>query len=464
MDINQGKKLNKAHHGISLRPVQFIFLGFLAFILVGSFLLVIPWANSDGEWGNYMTSLFTSTSAVCVTGLTTTDIATSFTVFGQIVILFLIQFGGLGFMTIATLLFMVIGKKITLKDRMALAEAYNQEELQGMVRLTRLIILCTFIIEISGALFLSFSFIPKFGWGRGIYYSIFHAISAFCNAGIDLMGVLSPGVGFAPFLTDVICNLGIIFLIILGGLGFTVMRDIIAQKGKFSKFRFHTKAVLIVTGALLLIGVIGFLGLEWNNPKTLGNLNFFEKLMASFFQAVTPRTAGFSTVGQGDLTRGGRVLTSILMFIGASPASTGGGIKTTTMFVLILTFICGIKGNEQVTCFGRSVHRRNIIRSVALVLFAFMIVFLATFIISIIEVDCLKKDIDLEMISFECISAFATVGLSMGITAQLSAASHAILIIAMLLGRLGTLSLGLFAFTKRETLNLKYPDAKILIG
>lgn len=465
MKEDKVKKLQKIHRGFSLKPVQFISLGFVAIILLGSFLLSLPWANENGEWCGYTTALFTSTSAVCVTGLAVVDTAVNFSLFGEIVIMLLIQFGGLGFMTIASMLFVIIGKKITLKDRIAIAEAYNQDDLQGMVRLIRMICITTFAIELMGAVLLAFSFIPEFGWGRGAYYSIFHSISAFCNAGFDLMGIIHPGVGLTAFQTDIMCNIGVMLLVVIGGLGFTVIRDIGMKKGNVFRMGTHTKVVLIATGSLFVFGTVMFACLEWNNPATFGGMNPFQKIMAAMFQTITPRTAGFATVDQDALTRGGKMITMLYMFIGASPASTGGGIKSTTFLILIMLFVSGIKGSEQVTCLGRTIARRGIIRTVSLVFFAFSIILLSTLMIAIAEIDALDKSgITLEKVFFECISAFGTVGLSLGITAQLSVFSKIVLIFVMLFGRLGTLSLGLLVFAKKDNINIKYPEAKILIG
>lgn len=465
MDINEEKTIEKKpKKKLSLRPVHYIAISFIALILLGSFLLSLPCAHKDGEWFSYVDSLFTSTSAVCVTGLAVVDTGANFTLFGQIVILVLIQVGGLGTMTFTSLLFMVVGKKITLKERLTMQEAYSQDALHGVMKNTKLIIYTTFLIEGIGAILLSISFIPKVGFWQGVYFGIFHSISAFCNAGFDVLGSAGYSSSLTAFQSDVIVNLSIMFLIVLGGLGFMVIKD--AVTGKPSKWTLHTKIVIYTTLILIVLLAIVFMILEWNNPNTLGNLSFGEKLMAGFFQSVTTRTAGYMSVDQGGLTTGSTMLTIALMFIGASPASTGGGIKITTFVVLILALFSGASGRKEVIVNKKHIAEKTIIKAISILMLALVLIFIVAFSISIVEIDCLGKDMNFMQVLFETVSAFGTVGLSMGITAELSIFSKLVLSFLMLLGRLGTVTLGLLYIVphKEDGLNIKYGEATINLG
>ncbi|MGO1713423.1 MAG: TrkH family potassium uptake protein, partial [Senegalia sp. (in: firmicutes)] len=311
-------------------PAQVLVLGFATLIFIGATLLNLPMASADGRSIGFIDAFFTSASAVCVTGLVVVNTAVHWSLFGKILILFLIQIGGLGFMTMATLVPLVIGKKITLKDRLIMQEELNQFSLSGVVKLTRYIIISTLVIEGIGTILLSFKFIPEYGIGKGLWYSVFHAISAYCNAGFDIIGN-----SLESFVTSPIINGTISLLVILGGIGYSVYLDI-SNTRKFRKLTLHTKVVLVMTFALLLVGFLIFLVVEYNNPQTIGNLSFGSKVMTSFFQSVLPRTAGFNSVSMAGVTNATAFMIIILMFIGGSPGSTAGGIKTTTIGVVIL--------------------------------------------------------------------------------------------------------------------------------
>ncbi len=451
---------------IKLDPTQVLVLGFLALILIGSLLLELPVASSDGQAAPYLDSLFTATSAVCVTGLVVRDTATEWSTFGHIVIISLIQIGGLGFMTMATVILMVMGRKIRLRDRLIIQEALNEFSLKGLVALIKKIVILTMTIEFFGAAILSTKFIPEFGFSKGLAYSFFHSISAFCNAGFDLMGSsFGPFSSFTAYTSDIVVNLTLIGLIVIGGLGFTVLLDISREK-RFHKLSLHSKVVLFITGALLVIGFLFFLLVEYNNPETLGPLDFGSKLLASTFQSVTTRTAGFNTISQDSLTTPSKLMTIILMFIGASPAGTGGGIKTTTFAVIVLMIVTVIRGKNEITLYGRKVNRATAYKALAISMIAFAIVIIFTMVLSIAEQgnECGLAAFD--NILFEATSAFATVGLSSGITPYTSPVSRVFMIITMFIGRVGPLTMTL-AFTNRaRNTNVKYsfPEGKIMVG
>jgi len=451
---------------IKLDPTQVLVLGFMSLILVGSILLTLPIASADGNAAPYLDSVFTATSAVCVTGLVVRDTATEWSTFGHIVIITLIQIGGLGFMTMATVILMIMGRRIRLRDRLIIQEALNEFSLKGLVALIKKIVILTFTIEIFGAALLSTRFIPQFGFGKGLAYSFFHSISAFCNAGFDLMGSVSgPFSSFTSYTSDAIVNFTLIALIIIGGLGFTVLLDIAREK-RFVKLSLHSKVVLFMTGMLLALGFVFFLVVEYNNTETLGELGLGSKVLASFFQSVTTRTAGFNTISQSGLTAPGKLMTIILMFIGASPAGTGGGIKTTTAAVIVLMIITVIRGNKDITLYDRKVNRATAYKALAISMIAFLIVIVFTMILSIAEQGNMCGIATFDNILYEATSAFATVGLSAGITPYTSPVSRIFMIITMFIGRVGPLTLTL-AFTNRaRNTNIKYtfPEGKIMVG
>ena len=448
-----------------LTPVRVIVIGFALIIFVGAFLLSLPIAHNDMQWFPFMDALFTSTSAVCVTGLIVVDTATQFNLFGQMVILFLIQIGGLGVMTATTLLFLMMRKRITLKNRLMLQEALSEDRLQGIVKSIKLILILTFSIELVGALVLMCSFIPAFG-GIGVWISIFISISAFCNAGFDVLGkVCGDQFGsLTTFAENAFVCLPIMALIVIGGIGFMVLIDIGDRAfRKKRKLTPHTKMVLIITAVLIIFGWAAFMATEWNGvlkDKSVGG-----KILTALFQSVTPRTAGFETVYQAALTPVSYMLTLILMFIGASPSSTGGGVKTTTLAVLMLTGIRTLQGERDVNLGKTKINPNVIKRAITIIMLAILIIMINTILILIFEQNNHNQMANVENILFEVTSAFSTVGLTMGITPKLSVASKLLLCLTMFIGRVGTLTIG-FSIAMRKKINdkIEYTDAKILIG
>lgn len=421
-----------------LNPPQVLALGFLSLILIGSILLNLPIASSSGSSIGYVNSLFTSASAVCVTGLTVLNTARDFTPFGQVIIITLIQFGGLGIMTLATVGYIIMGKKISFKERLMIKEQLNTESIQGIVKLTKKVIGYTFFLEMMGSLLLALRFVPMFGFEKGLAFSIFHAISAYCNAGFDIFGD-----SLIIFQNDYYVLLILSLLIILGGLGFTVYTDLLV-KDKLRKLTLHSKVVLIMTGSLLLIGTLSFLLFESSNPGTLGSMNFPSRLANSFFQSVSPRTAGFYSVDMSKIRETTIFSTIMLMFIGGSPGSTAGGIKTTTFACLLLTTISVVKGEEDVNCLNRRLPFETIKRAVSIFLIGLAIVFSTAIILTI--TDSSLKFINL---LFESTSAFGTVGLTTGITDKLSTLGRLVITLTMYIGRVGPLTMA-YAFARRN--------------
>jgi len=440
--------------GKIMSPSRVLVLGFAVLILFGALLLTLPQATQDGLGLPFLNAVFTATSAVCVTGLVVVDTGTTFSFFGQWVILFLIQVGGLGFMTFATLFAMILGKKITLKERLLLQEALNQISVEGIVRLTKSVLKISFAIETIGALILTLRWYSDFGWSKALYYGIFHSISAFNNAGIDIMGNFSS---LTAFVGDPIINITIMLLIICGGLGFIVLAELLEHR---KKFRLHTKIVLQVSGVLILLGAVFIFILEFANPMTLGPLPLGTKVLASFFQSVSPRTAGFNTINLAGMYDTTLLSMIVLMFIGASPGGTGGGIKTTTFISIVLSVLSTYRSDPHVVLEGRTLPKDVIRKAWAVTTSAAFLVFLILSILSYTE------NSDLLTVLFEVTSAFGTVGLSLGITPTLSVIGKMAIILTMFIGRLGPLTLAFVLSQKRDkqAAHVKYPDERILIG
>jgi len=445
----------------SLRPERILALGFLCVILFGSILLTLPIASLNHQSVGFHSALFTATSAVCVTGLVVVDTGTTYTLFGKMIILCLIQVGGLGFMIFATLIMIALGRRISLRNRVLIRESMNVSGLSGLLRLIQWFTLIAGIFELTGAIVLSFRFIPMYGWTKGIENSVFHAVSAFCNAGFDLFGGFNS---LAAFNNDPLVVLTIASLIILGGLGFFVLLEIYQSRLRFHKFSLHTKLVLIITATLLFLGLVLTVSFEWDNQNTLGGMGFFQKLLNGFFQSVTLRTAGYSTFNQAAMTDSTKLIGIILMFIGASPASTGGGVKTTTIGVLILTMISVTQANESVVVFRKQIPTTVIRRALTIVMISMFIVIICACALSLAERGTGVKMIDL---LYEATSAFGTVGLSSANTQNLSQLSQSFLIPVMFFGRVGPLTLA-FALASKLEHNAKnrlhYPEDKPMIG
>lgn len=412
-----------------MTPSQVLVLGFALVILFGALLLSLPQSTQDGVGLPFLNAAFTATSAVCVTGLVVVDTATTFTHFGEWVILLLIQVGGLGFMTFATMFAMIVGKRITIKERLLLKEALNQVSVEGIVRLTKSVLQISFAIEAVGALILTLRWHSDFGWSKALYYGVFHSISAFNNAGFDLFGNFSS---LTAFVGDPIINITIMILIICGGLGFVVLADLLTP-GK--KFRLHTRIVLQVSGALILLGAVFILIMEFTNPETLGPLPIGTKVLASFFQSVSPRTAGFNTINIAAMYDTTLLTMIVLMFIGASSGSTGGGIKTTTFIAMVLSVLSTYRSDPHVSLEGRTIPKDVIQKAWAIATSAAFLIFFMLSILSHTE------KVDLMTVLFEVTSAFGTVGLSLGLTPDLTYVGKIAIIFTMFAGRVGPLTL-----------------------
>ena len=450
------KKIFEIFYKIKKNPYLIFLYGFAAIILAGTILLTLPMASNDNKSVGFINALFTATSAVCVTGLTVVNTASHWTVFGKVVIILLIQIGGLGVMTMTALIAFFIGKKISLNTRLLIMEERNVDELQGVVRLTKNILLYTFGVELAGAILFSFVFIKDFGLGKGIAYSIFHAISSFCNAGFDLIGNSMVNYVDNPIITLAICG-----LIVIGGIGYYVFWDMYASRN-FRTLTLHSKLVLIITGILLLGGSVLMFLLEHDNPGTMGNLSMSGKINASIFQAVNPRTAGYNSVPLENLRMSTVAISVVLMFIGGSPASTAGGIKTTTFGVLLISFYNLVKGKEDVEIFGRRIMPETTIRASAILVVSLILITVCSIILSVTEE---KTGYDFLEIVYETVSAFSTVGLTRGITPSLSNAGKFILSMMMYIGRVGPMTVA-YAFLKKHKNigNYTYPEGKIIIG
>lgn len=453
---------NKIKRHFRMPPMLFVLLGFLAVMLVGAFLLALPISNTDGKWMSFIHAVFWATNGVCGTGLVIKSTALSLTGFGQAILFLLVQFGGLGFMTFATFVFILIRKRITLKDRIAISEALGQEHIKGVVRLVRNIAFMTGIIELAGALLLLPFFVVKNG-AYGVWQALFNSVSAFCNAGFDVMGTESNPFGS---LCDYNGNAGILLIIsalsILGAFGFPVINDVLKKRFRWRRYRFHTKLVLISTLIIMTFGTLFFLVSEFNSAAFDG-MSGGEKLLNSLFQSVmASSTAGFSSIDQNALSSSGKVFTCILMFIGASPCSTGGGIKTTTFAVLLLMGISGLSGKSELVMFKRSINLKTGLRAVAVAFIATVCIFVGAMIITATDTAPLGNNF------FESVTAFTTTGLSMGTTTVASAYTYSssaltVLAVIMTIGRLGPLSIGMI-FVKPDNSSIKYPSTNIMIG
>lgn len=439
-----------------LSDTRILVLGYFGVIIFGALLLMLPIATRSGESTSLLDAVFTATSATCVTGLVVYDTFTHWTLFGQLVILSLIQVGGLGFMTLFAYMNFSIGQKMGYHNTKLVMESAGTMSLSGIYPLVKKIVNGTIIFELAGALLLSVRFIPKFGLPFGIYASIFHSVSAFCNAGFDVMGGIEPGSSMASFGDDPLVMLTLMMLIVIGGIGFFVWSDIFANKFRFKKYQLHTKVVLVTTGALLLGGFLLFFIFEYNSA--FKNMNLGEKVLASMFQSVTTRTAGFAAVDQDTLSESGSILTVMLMFIGGSPGSTAGGIKTTTVAVMVLSAIAYAQEDHDVTAFKRKIEDKMVRRTSAIICIYFAFVTTATLVM------CTFEPYSLREILFETVSAVGTVGLSTGITSSLTIFSKMIIVVLMFAGRVGALSFVLALSGKQPLARLERPTGKIMIG
>lgn len=445
----------------SLSTTHLIMLSFLGVIAVGALLLRLPISTKSGESVAFVDALFTATTATCVTGLVTLSTHATWSVFGQIVILLLIQIGGLGLITVMGAISLLLRRKMGLGDRLLLRDAFNLNTLSGLGSFVKRVVLGTLIVEGAGALLYMTVFIPEFG-AKGIWISVFTAISAFCNAGIDLLGDVS----LSAYATNPLVNAVTMTLIVTGGLGFVVWWDVIhvftyigKRKRPLSYLTLQSKIVLVSTAALLLAGGAAFLAFEWNNPATLGAYSVFDKLQMALFQSVTTRTAGFFTVPQEAMTTPSALLSLVLMFIGGSPVGTAGGIKTVTFAILIAKAASAIHGRDRVSLFGRTIKDEAIGKAVAVCMTSFSIMALATLGLSLVS------DAALIDILYEAVSATATVGLTRALTPTLSAVGKLIVIATMYLGRVGPISLAVAFTVGSNTQNLiENPTEDISVG
>ncbi|MCD8308103.1 MAG: Trk family potassium uptake protein [Clostridia bacterium] len=440
-----------------LSPWQMLAIGYLIVILIGSVLLILPPATAEGESTSYLNSLFTSVSATCVTGLVKYDTGVHWTLYGQIVILILVQIGGLGFMSFVSVLFQMFGKGMGMYSRNAFLTSMGGSSLASIRTLLKRVFIGTFSCEIVGAALLTIRFIPLYGVGNGIYFSVFHSVTAFCNAGFDVMGIVG-GSSLAEFCTDPLVVLVISALIILGGLGFCVWGDVIDCRFHYRKFKLNTRVVLWTTFSLIVIPTILFMVFEWNNPSYIG-YNFGNKLLASFFNAVTPRTAGFYTTDPATLSASGYLLTLILMFIGGASGSTAGGIKVGTIAVVIMGMISVFRSDKAINIGRKRLDNSLLQQALAVMSACLILVLVATMIICAVQ-----PELGFSAVLFECISGMGTVGLSTGITAELGTVSSIIIMILMYFGRAGILTV-VYALNRRKSdHNVKYPLDTLLIG
>ena len=435
---------------------QFLALGYLLIILLGSLLLSLPAASRAGTGTPYLDALFTATSATCVTGLAVADTYLHWSLFGQIVILLLIQVGGIGFMTVLTLSLLLLRKNVGLYQRQLIMQAAGNLSLSGSVALIRRILLGTLLIEGCGAALLSIRFCQDFGLWEGLYYGVFHAVSAFCNAGFDLMGRFGPFSSLAPYAGDPLVCLTAIALILLGGLGFLVWTDLLKCRFRFRRFSLHTRIALVASAVLVAVPTALFYGYERHG--LLAGLSTPQALLRALFAAVTPRTAGFATIDMAQLSTGSALLTTVLMFIGGNSGSTAGGIKITTFVVMLLSPLAGARRSSELVVGGRQLDE-SIAREAAATLSAYLV-----FAVAGCMVLSAAEPFGLTEILLEVVSAVATVGISTGITASLTAVSRVTLILLMFAGRLGVMTLAIAFGHRRNPPPLRRPTDRILIG
>ncbi|WP_298844035.1 TrkH family potassium uptake protein [Clostridium sp.] len=454
MELNFENLKNKKKY----TPVQILAIGFAIVIIVGAILLSLPISSQSGRITPFIDCIFTSTSAVCVTGLVTLDTGTYWTYFGKTVIMLLIETGGLGFMSVATLVFFFFGRRITLKERLVMQEAMNVNSLQGLVKMIKYVLIFTFSVEGVGAVLFATQFIPQFGIAKGIYYSVFHAVSAFCNAGFDLMGNFKSVTAYA---NNSVVILTISALIAIGGLGFYVWVEIYNSKGT-KRLSLHSRVVIYSTIALIVFGAILMFIFEMNNPGTMKGMSVKDKILSSIFASVSPRTAGFNSIPLDKMTSAGNFLTIILMFIGGSPGSTAGGIKTTTAIILFMTVVSVVRGREDTEIFKKRINKEVVYKSLVITVLGLGIVIIVTMVLSITQ----SPNIPFEYFLYEATSAFATVGLTLGLTTKLTIVGKIIITLTMYAGRVGPLTI-ILALAKRKSGKsgtIKYPEDKILIG
>ena len=449
-----GRERRKPDHAARVRS-GFFLLG----IFLGSVLLSLPVSSRNGESCGAMTAVFTATSATCVTGLSLVDSYSQWSAFGQVVLLGLIQIGGLGYMAFVSVFYFLLRRRIGLRERLVLQQAMALDELEGVVRLVRLMLAGTFLVEGTGALILVLRFLTEYPLKKALWLGVFHAVSAFCNAGFDILGFITPGASLAAYRGDVVINLTLTALIVIGGLGFFVWNDLLMLRQKNHRLSVHTRLVLRTTGILLVGGTLAILALEWNNPATLGGMTVGKKILAAFFQSGTTRTAGFAAVDQGSLTGSGKLVSMLLMLVGGSSGSTAGGIKTVSVALLFLMSYSVLRNRKETVLFGRRIPHQQTASAASIALLVTGLGLLGGMILSATNGlalgDCL----------YESISAICTVGLSTGITAGLNLDSKILLIVYMFFGRVGIMTISFAFMTKIPPDNaVRRPEARVLIG
>ena len=447
--------LKKKWHN-KLTATRTIAIGFLGIILAGTVLLALPIASADGKAVDLLTALFTATSATCVTGLVVVDTYSGWSAFGKTVLLTLIQIGGLGFMTIGVFVAVLMKKNIGLKERGILQESMNMLQIGGIVRLVKKITIGTLLIEGIGAVLLSIRFIPQMGWIRGIGNGIFHSISAFCNAGFDLMGKTEEYSSLVSYSGDVLVNITIMTLIVTGGIGFLVWDDLQKKKLRFKEYLLHTKIVLVVTASLLLGGALLIYLFERNH--LMADMGAGEKVLTSLFASVTARTAGFNTIDVGGMSASSKLVTIVLMFIGGSPGSTAGGIKTTTFAVMLIFVWANLRNSHGSYIFGRRLEEEEIRKASIVVTINLLLAVAAAVIL------CGMQSFPMEDVLLEVFSAIGTVGMSSGITRQLNTVARVIIILLMYCGRIGSMTFALSFTERKKVAPVQLPAEKIIIG
>lgn len=442
----------------NLSATKIIAVAFGLIILTGALLLNLPAASRNGISAGFLPALFTATSATCVTGLSLFDTWSQWSGFGQIVLLCLIQIGGLGFMSAATMVVFFLRRRIGLKQRLVMAQALSVGDINGIVRLQRMVLFGSFSVEGIGAMILFIRFLPEYGFARALKWGIFHAVSAFCNAGFDIFGCLTPGVSVMEFQSDPVVLLTLSALIIIGGLGFLVWEEVLKKK-RFRKFSVYTKLVLVTSLGLILAAWGLTCLIEWDNPGTLGNLSVADKLLNGFFQAVTLRTAGFASFDQALLTEGGKAIAVFFMLIGGSSGSTAGGLKTVTFVVLVLFIWARLRGRSTVCAFRRTIPASQVLDAMTIAMAMLILaMFGAVFI-------CATSPVGFTNALFEAISALATVGLTADTTLRLSVPAQYLIILYMYFGRVGILTISLgFLTGDRAAERFRYAQTSLLIG
>lgn len=445
-------------HSRAMKPTKIIALTFAGIILLGTLLLMLPMASRSGVSCGFRPALFTATSATCVTGLVMYDTWTQWSGFGQTVIISLIEIGGLGFMSAASMVVFLFRRKVGLRQRMVMAQALSLTDMEGVVRLQKLVLLGSLSVQGAGALILTLHFLPEYGFGTALKWGVFHAISAFCNAGFDIFGCITPGASLMEFNSDPVVILTLGALVVVGGLGFLVWQEMITER-RWKKYSVYTKLVLTMSAALLLLGWVCFCLLEWNNPGTLGPMSIGDKLLNGLFQSITVRTAGFAAIDQGAMTDAAKGVSLVLMMIGGSSGSTAGGVKTVTIVVLVLFLATRARGRDTVCVFKRTIPNSQVLDAMTICsIVVGLAVFGAVFITATSPISFVDA-------AFESVSALATVGLTAGVTTSLSIPAQFLIILYMYFGRVGVLTISLgFLMGDRAEERFRYAQTNLLIG